>query len=1053
MTENFTLINANPELDNLVNHICQMAISLTGGHRAAVYLAGQTSETLELAASVGLSERFTQQAEAAEAHMLSEKQASPDGRAQPLFTDLTQIKTGSSQLETLLLDEGVKSALIMPVEVDGQPVGMLSLYYDQLVEVDPRDLEVLRILADQIGLTVRNSWLRQEVDLHRQEMALLQDVGACVGDSLSLMAVLQSVAEAMVSVFPVDSWTVLLLASDSESLEVGSRLVFDGVDYQAEIVEAGPYPLAKMPAVAQVLETGGGVALQRHTKSLQAGEKRLLDDLHAPMGIILPLATAECVFGVLVAGSRLSYAEIQGPHMQFAQALSRYVAVASYHIERFEQLEDELAKRLEEQQTFKKILQRITRKLDFQDTIEQVITEAANATGAEMCEVALLKEHRQVLQVSARCVSGSWDTGDEWPAGSGITGRALRLGQAVVVEDVSLEPEYIPSGAQIGSELAVPIIVDDRRLGVINLESVRPNAFHSEHVRLVCRLADYAAIAINNARLFETIQQRADEFSALQAIAVELISSENVKQTLDVIARKALEHVQAHDVHIYLYDNQTDRLKFGASIWNTGEVDQEAVTPRPDGLTATTARLGQTQIVTDPLNHPLYADSRDMPGHDLPKASIPIRHGNQTIGVFNVSFDKQATISDDTVYFLELLAVQAAVAIANARLVEQTGNSRDRLQAILDSIRDGIVMVGMDRCVVLTSPRADYLLNVRGDDFIGKPFIWFLKHLLKVLDIEDTHAAFEEIREIRNSLRENPNRITRRNYIVNQPEVRAIEEVSLPVIGDSGELMGRLLIFRDVSQEHEMEVFRTEMSHMLVHDLRSPLGGVITGLHMVTDELVSPPDSIDLDMIESTVEVTLSSANSLLRLVNSILDINKLESGEVPLMLESIDLRELINETCRTLEGIAVEADIAIEVSIPDDLPSIVADYDKIERVVINLLDNALRYAPTGGHVRVYVESTAAYQEVCVADNGDGIPPQYRERIFERFFQVDQRHRKRGGKGSGLGLAFAKLAIEAHGGRIWVEEGPEGGAAFHFVIPTGLTPFRDQMIGSEQETE
>jgi signal transduction histidine kinase len=264
--------------------------------------------------------------------------------------------------------------------------------------------------------------------------------------------------------------------------------------------------------------------------------------------------------------------------------------------------------------------------------------------------------------------------------------------------------------------------------------------------------------------------------------------------------------------------------------------------------------------------------------------------------------------------------------------------------------------------------------------------------------------------------------------------------------------MGRLLIFRDVSQEHEMEVFRTEMSHMLVHDLRSPLGGVITGLHMVTDELANEPDKIDLEMIGSTIEVTLTSANSLLRLVNSILDINKLESGEVPLMLEPIDLRTLINETSRTLEGIAVEAGIGIDLSIPADLPLIVADYDKIERVVINLLDNALRYAPGGGQVRVKVESTAAYQEVSVVDNGDGVPPQYRERIFERFFQVDQRRRKRGVKGSGLGLAFAKLAIEAHGGRIWVDEGPEGGAAFHFIIPTGLTPFRDQMIGSEQES-
>jgi NtrC-family two-component system sensor histidine kinase KinB len=756
---------------------------------------------------------------------------------------------------------------------------------------------------------------------------------------------------------------------------------------------------------------------------------------------------------VLVAGSRESDVVIQEPHLQFARLLAFYAAAALCHLDHFGRLENELAKRLEEQRALKKILQRITRKPDLQDVIEQVVAEAARATGAEMCEVALLDEHAGVLRVAARCSAGSWETGDEWPSEDGITGRALRLGQAVVVGDVRREPEYIPSGMEVGSDLAVPIIVDDRRLGVINLESVRPDAFDTDHLRFVSKLADYAAIAINNARLFETIQKRADEFGALRAIAVELISSENVKQTLDVIARKALEHVHAHDVHIYLYDNRTGRLTFGTSAWRSGAVDKEFARPRSNGLTATTARLGQTQIVADPPNHPLYADVQHLPGRDLPKASIPLMHGSETIGVFNVSFDKQAVISDEIIYFLELLAAQAAVAIANARLGEQTGHSRDRLQAILDSIRDGIVMISIDGCVVLTSPRADYLLNVHGADFVGKPFVWFLRHLLKVLDVEDTRTALAEIRELRDNLEENPNRITRRNYLVNQPEVRAIEEVSLPVVGNSGELMGRLLIFRDVSQEHEMEVFRTEMSHMLVHDLRSPLGGVITGLHMVTDELVNEPDKIDWEMIGSTVEVTLTSANSLLRLVNSILDINKLESGEVPLMLEQIDLGALINDACRTLEGVAVEAGIEVTLAIPADLPPIVADYDKVERVFINLLDNALRYAPNGGQVRVEVESTAAYQQVSVTDDGEGVPPQYRERIFERFFQVDQRRRKRGIKGSGLGLAFAKLAVEAHGGRIWVDEDLEGGAAFHFIIPTGLTSFRDQMIGSEREAE
>jgi signal transduction histidine kinase len=160
----------------------------------------------------------------------------------------------------------------------------------------------------------------------------------------------------------------------------------------------------------------------------------------------------------------------------------------------------------------------------------------------------------------------------------------------------------------------------------------------------------------------------------------------------------------------------------------------------------------------------------------------------------------------------------------------------------------------------------------------------------------------------------------------------------------------------------------------------------------------------------------------------------------MPLALRSMDLRKVARKAQETLEPSASAAEITVKVSAPKRLPHIVADQEKIERVMINLIDNALRYTPRGGQITVRIQSQPTHQTISVIDSGDGIAPEYRERVFERFFQLSAKSRKRGSKGTGLGLTFCRLAVEAHQGRIWVDEAPGGGAAFHFTLPTDLAP-------------
>jgi signal transduction histidine kinase len=172
----------------------------------------------------------------------------------------------------------------------------------------------------------------------------------------------------------------------------------------------------------------------------------------------------------------------------------------------------------------------------------------------------------------------------------------------------------------------------------------------------------------------------------------------------------------------------------------------------------------------------------------------------------------------------------------------------------------------------------------------------------------------------------------------------------------------------------------------------------------------------------------------MLGLVNSLLDLAKLESGKLPLKITSIQLGTLCDELVSNFVQEANENGIILNHRCRSGLPEIMADEEKIRRVLSNLLDNALKFTPAGGHVDLIIEAEAEGINITVADSGPGVPADFRERIFKRFAQVPGVAGRR--RGTGLGLAFSKMAVTAHGGKIWVEDNPGGGSAFRIFLPS-----------------
>ncbi|MBN1977977.1 MAG: cyclic nucleotide-binding domain-containing protein [Anaerolineae bacterium] len=232
-------------------------------------------------------------------------------------------------------------------------------------------------------------------------------------------------------------------------------------------------------------------------------------------------------------------------------------------------------------------------------------------------------------------------------------------------------------------------------------------------------------------------------------------------------------------------------------------------------------------------------------------------------------------------------------------------------------------------------------------------------------------------------------------------------------------------------QLEELLRLREELADMIVHDLRNPLTVIINGLQLLDDVSVSDADR---DYASVVVDTMGRATQRMERLVDTLLDIARFEEGAMALLLQPLDVASLIEETVTGERHLAENKGMTLEARLTVELPAISADRDVFQRALVNLLDNALKFTPAGGHVWVEAHPEAEAVRVDVVDTGPGIPVGERERIFEKFTQVRGQAGSR--RGSGLGLTFCRMAVESHGGRLWIEDGPGGkGSRFVFTVP------------------
>lgn len=332
--------------------------------------------------------------------------------------------------------------------------------------------------------------------------------------------------------------------------------------------------------------------------------------------------------------------------------------------------------------------------------------------------------------------------------------------------------------------------------------------------------------------------------------------------------------------------------------------------------------------------------------------------------------------------------------------------ARDQL---VENLIDGMLALDNHNRIADINPKARDLLKITSGYVIGHPILEFPSAWELLRPFEGVESAQVETK-------------------IKQSTITDVELRISPLAGENGRLAGRLFIIRDISERKQLEKMRNDLTHAMVHDLRNPLAIIMLSLDILKIQLSTAMDEEQL----ITFETAEQSTQQIMGLVNSILDINRLESKQMPLKRSQVFIQKIGPDALRTQTLIAQNKHILLQEKIAPNLLPVMVDEELMKRVLQNLLDNAVKFSPEDGLVTI----TAAYSIdgrcviISVSDTGAGLEPEIKNRLFEKFFTGNVKN-----GGSGLGLAFCRLVVEAHGGKIWVEETGPTGTTISLSIP------------------
>ena len=535
------------------------------------------------------------------------------------------------------------------------------------------------------------------------------------------------------------------------------------------------------------------------------------------------------------------------------------------------------------------------------------------------------------------------------------------------------------------------------------------------------------------------LERRVKELDSLQAVGQALSANLRLDDILPAIYEQVAKLMPASNFYVALYFPDSNEVTFPLAIEDDQPVEWRS-RRAGNGLTEFVLRAREPLLIESDVEGKLHELGIEAVGKNAASwLGVPITAGEAALGIIAVqSYDSSRRYDPSHKEILITIAAQAGIAIQNARLYEHTDEALTRrvqeLNSILKTSAEGLLLLSLDLRVLAANRALAGFLGVVETELSGgdwgsiqlddqSTLLSPMGYTLAGLQSDCQELIHGDSVEIKKEIQ------------IPGPSEKHLERTLTPVLDREDQIAGWLLVFRDISEEIELARLREDMTHMLVHDLRSPLTALRGSLWLMRSML--EPHLKGESQTQEMMDMADRNTERIMGMVDSLLDIAKLENGQMPLYSELIEIHTLFSEIATRVKPLADDAHINFEVTVEQETPEIRVDPEHIRRVIVNLVDNAIKFTPDGGQVRLWSKPDHKFSPnsilIGVSDTGPGISEKVQKKLFQKFQQDSKVQGRR--KGTGLGLAYCKLVVEAHQGEIWVESQEGQGSTFIMRLP------------------